>query len=313
MDHQSRSLLTQSLLRLAAAFVLAACARNVAQAPLVKAGHMPELAWFSAETDRAYAMTRRPDACLVKAGDSETAKQLRLGALIFNSPALLGGQAEKKGLSCGACHQNGRGNPNFQFQAVSGAPGTADVTSGLFSVERADNTFNPLPIPDLAMPDGQDQVDRTDRAALASFVRGQIEEEFSGHRPPAPVIEALLTYLQHIDATASGCNLSASQSQTWQQDWEAARLAADEANKTVHGPLKAFYIRTARQSLRRLHDRFASPRQAALRADLVKLSRLLETGAAWPEEAPLISERLEAGSDLSFYNPEHLAEALEAD
>ena len=145
------------------------------------------------------ALTTRPVECLAPAKTPDIANSIQLGRLAFNSPALLGGQAEKKGLSCGSCHQNGRGNPGFQFEAISGAPGTADVTSGLFSIVRADNTFNPVSIPDLALPDGRDQVDRTNRKALARFVRGQIEEEFSGDPSPEPVFEALLTYLTHID------------------------------------------------------------------------------------------------------------------
>jgi len=236
----------------------------------------------------------------------------RLGELAFHSPALLGGQAEKKGLSCGSCHKNGRGNPDFQFEAVSGPPGTADVTSGLFSKVRADNTFNPLPIPDLARPEGADQVDRYDRTALAAFVKGQIEEEFNGDPTPEPVFDALLTYLEHIDGEASGCDLSAYQPQAWQSDWADAQMAALQARKAQPGALKAYYTRTARISLRRLHDRYATPEQADIRANLVQISRALEANDSWPTAAETddLSDMLEAAAPLSLYSPERLSGAL---
>ncbi|MGF7473737.1 hypothetical protein WFJ45_23635, partial [Salmonella enterica subsp. enterica serovar Minnesota] len=71
----------------------------------------------------------------------------RIGRAAFNSPLLLGGQAARAGLSCASCHRNGRGNPDFHFPGISGAPGTADVTASLLSSHRGDGQFNPKPIP----------------------------------------------------------------------------------------------------------------------------------------------------------------------
>jgi len=272
---------------------------------------MAELKWFPASIDRTQALTRLPVACLRPTANAAITAQVELGELAFNSPALLGGQAEKKNLSCGSCHQNGRGNPNFQFEAVSGAPGTADVTSGLFSKVRADNTFNPLPIPDLATQDGRDQVNRDDREALAIFVRGQIEEEFSGDPPPAPVFEALLTYLQHIDGEGTACDLTASTPRTWQQDWDSARLAAGQISKAQTDQTKAFYTRTARLSLRRLHDRYGAAAHADIRARLIKISRDLATGTPWPDTTEDLGHALAAAEPSSYYNGDTLARALE--
>lgn len=272
---------------------------------------MVELAWLPATADGVTALTSRPASCIVSGVTPEVDAEIRLGELAFNSPALLGGQAEKKGLSCGACHQNGRGNPHFQFEAVSGSPGTADVTSGLFSKVRADNVFNPRSIPDLALADGQNQVDRTDRTALAIFVRGQIEEEFSGTPPPARVFEALLTYLENVDATASACNTAAAIRHTWRDDWEDALLASDLALATNDQTEKAFYIRTARTALRRLHDRYPAIEDTQLRKDLVSLSRGLAEGRGLSGQTDQLPARLAGAEDRSLYSPKYLATALQ--
>lgn len=266
---------------------------------------------MQADGDIARVLTEMPRACLAPAENRTVAETLALGQIAFNSPALLGGQAEKRGLSCASCHRNGRGNPDFQMTAVSAEPGTADVTSGLFSTVRADNVFNPVPIPDLALREGRDQVDRSDRAALARFVRGQIEEEFSGDRAPEPVFEALLTYLQYIDADKSSCDPLGSVNALWLTDWRRAETAAREAARSDDAAARAFYIRSARLSLGRLHDRHIAPEDTALRADLIALSRLLATGAPWPDEASDLRERLEARAGRSLYSPAVLARALE--
>ncbi len=256
------------------------------------------------------ALTLWPAACLKPAPSPQIAAEIRLGALAFNSPALLGGQAEKKGLSCGSCHQNGRGNPHFQFEAISGAPGTADVTSGLFSKARADNTFNPLPIPDLATANGSDQVDREDRSALAHFVRGQIEDEFSGDPPPASVFNALVTYLTYIDGSGAACGLTAQEPRTWEQDWADAQLAAEHAEKPADPVSQAFYTRTARIALRRLHDRYGAPEHSAIRERLIRMSRNLAAGQSWPEATEALERQLAEAAATSFYAPEELSRAL---
>lgn len=272
---------------------------------------LPELSWLPANSDRVSALTREPAACLRSAEIPKIAAQIELGALAFNSPALLGGQAEKKQLSCGSCHRNGRGNAAFQFDAVSGAPGTADVTSGLFSKVRADNAFNPLPIPDLALPDGQDQVNRKDRAALAEFVRGQIEEEFSGDRPPEPVFEALLTYLQHIDAETSQCAPQTSKDIDWTQDWQSFQLANTHIWTAQTAPERAFYTRTARLRLGRLHARYARSDHTHIRARLISLSRMLNQEQPTPVLLANVEAALKNEADSTLYKATNLAKALE--
>lgn len=235
---------------------------------------------------------------------------MRLGAIIFNSPALLGGQAEKQGLSCGSCHQNGRGNPEFQLDAVSGAPGTADVTSGLFSKVRADNTFNPVSIPDIARSEGRKKVDRRDRAALGTFVRGQIVEEFSGDEPSGRALDLLLTYLEHLDDREASCASDETKARHWEQDWHAAKLAAEQAGDARLPEARAFWVRTARLSIGRIHDRYGASEHAGIRADLVALSRALGTGAAWPDDTERLMQGLQNGAAQSLYDPDALRAAL---
>src|SRR5687768_90851 len=71
-----------------------------------------------------------------------------------------------------------RGNPDFLFPGLSGAVGTADVTSSIMSSHRGDGTINPKPIPDLAGPPAERIVSRAaESRALESFIRGLIVEE----------------------------------------------------------------------------------------------------------------------------------------
>lgn len=288
---------------------LTACVSATGGRPLPAALELAELEWLSADADRAGALTYQPAACLAPAPNDEVAADIRLGRMIFNAPALLGGQAEKKGLSCGSCHRNGRGNDDFQFEAISGAPGTADVTSGLFSTARADNAFNPVPIPDLARAEGRVRVDRSDRATLARFVRGQIEDEFSGRPAPDEIFEPLLTYLQFIDDRRADCAVDAVVETGWAQDWADARLAAGAIAGARSEQARAFYVRTARVSLGRIHDRYIGSEQADIRAELVAISRDLAAGGDWPETTDL-QARLEAGQGGSLYNAQTAAAAL---
>ncbi len=279
---------------------------------------LPELSWLAATTDRITALTREPVSCLLPARDTVHATQIRAGELVFGSSALLGGQAAKAQMSCSSCHRNGRGNPDFLFAGVSGAAGTADVTSGVFGKLRADDTFNPVAIPDLALPDGQDQVDRHDIAALTAFVHGQIEEEFSGAIPPEPVMVALTTYLKAIDMTA--CSATENRSISWQDDWDDAIDAiifSEQAFANDDGPVAKFYVRSARASLARLYARYIADDHADIRSRLVVLSRSIaqSTGKskqqfASSQSASELKVLLAEQANHSLYNPQVLMTLL---
>ena len=107
---------------------LAACQGappDTVQSPL----DLTALQWLDSASDPVLHLTQHPSTCLTE----PNLPAVQRGALLFESPTLLGGQAAKAGLSCAACHRNGRGNPVFVFPGISGPPGTADVTHGLFS------------------------------------------------------------------------------------------------------------------------------------------------------------------------------------
>lgn len=294
------------------AFGLAACAWLPVESTRTDASEpaLAELAWLSADTStRVEMLTTEPVACLAPSKSTHQANLVRAGELAFASASLLGGQAEKKRLSCAACHRNGRGNQHFSLQAVSGEPGTADVTSGLFGVVRADDRFNPVPIPDLSSPAGQDQVNRADSAALNHFITAQVVEELSGDTPPSEIITALVTYLQAIDE--SWCETAtARRSLSWQDDWSDASDAALLAAKATTPAVREFYISTARGSLRRLHERYTAPEDEALRKSLIAISRNLVAGQPWPSESRALETAMDQAAVRSLYNPAHLASEL---
>ncbi|MEM7328604.1 MAG: hypothetical protein AAF437_07685 [Pseudomonadota bacterium] len=257
------------------------------------------LNWLRLDADPVGHMTRQPSTCL----SAPKAAPIQRGALLFESPMLLGGQAAKAGLSCAACHRNGRGNPDFLFQGISGAPGTADVTHGLFSKVRADQVFNPVAIPDLATVDGQSRVDRDSPGTLEAFLNAQIVEEFSGTQPDPVVIEDLAAYLRALDIAV--CNPSATEPQSWRQ--EVARI---KAGLSTRGAASQSYINAMRAAVGRIYERLSDTRHSELRRRLIRFSRALEAGNSMDELRLTLSDieqDLAAAESTSFYNPDVLA------
>ncbi len=260
------------------------------------------LDWLDDAADPIVHLTTRPATCLSEPEDPA----VRRGALLFGSPVLLGGQAAKAGLSCDACHRNGRGNPDFIFTGISGRPGTADVTHGLFSNIRADQVFNPVNIPDLAADSGRASVDRELDGVLEAFLTAQIVEEFSGSVPTPRVVSDLAAYIRSLDDRA--CAADMSETQSWQTEVSHLRAGLNE-DVAASGA----YIGAMRAALGRLHDRFPARKDAALRADLVAFSRALVLG----EDIVELRARLDtlvidlaAASDRSLYSPRILADAM---
>ena len=257
------------------------------------------LAWIDESTDAVAHLTQQPATCLTTADDIS----VKRGALLFSSPLLLGGQAAKAELSCSACHRNGRGNDAFVFAGISGTPGTADVTHGLFSKIRADDVFNPVPIPDLAQAEGRRLVDRDSPSALEAFLSEQIVEEFSGTPPEEDVIEDLAAYIRALDDKA--CDVNAIEPQTWQSEIDLVRAGL------VQKEYSDSYKDAMRAALGRIHARY--PAHPDIRADLVVLSRDIASDAdRMAILAALIdlSSSLSAAEQGSLYNPERLARTL---
>jgi hypothetical protein len=262
----------------AVSLAAAACSREpapAAETPATSASDgIAALAWVAEGRDAVAFLTTRPAECR-KPSTGEAFAREELGRIAFESPALLGGLAARKSLSCSACHMNGRGNPDFFMEGVSGEPGTADVTLSLFSKVRGDDTPNPVPIPDLAARDGKQIRDRTGEAFRAK-VHGLIVEEFDGVEPPAEVFAAMLAYLDALDIAAC-TDPAAREAHTAMTDFSAARLAATAGVLGWREPtaVRGFYLRAARNRLERLHERYAAAELAPVRERLVAISRRL--------------------------------------
>ena len=117
-------------------------------------------------------------------------------------------------MSCDSCHPNGRAQHDFFIEGVSGAPGTVDVTGGIFSRTRDDGLFNPVPIPSLVdVGANQSFGSMAPMKDLQTFVRVLITEEFQGV-PPDPIVErALIAYLRALrseDCPSSNPNVGQS-------------------------------------------------------------------------------------------------------
>ncbi len=134
---------------------------------------------------------------------AEDAYLVEVGRAAFRTPLLLGGQAARAGIACETCHQGGRRNADFQFPGLSGAPGTADVTTALFSSHRDDGIDNPHPIPDLGGPKDRLHVSQDPASpALERFIHGQITEEFNGPEPSPIVLKGLAAYVRTLSPAA---------------------------------------------------------------------------------------------------------------
>lgn len=286
---------------LALAVGLTAC-QNDSQAGDRVTVEVAALDWLDLAADPVEHLTTQPATCLSEPNDPAVQR----GALLFASPVLLGGQAAKAGLSCAACHRNGRGNPNFVFTGISGPPGSADVTHGLFSSVRADRIFNPVVIPDLATEAGHVKVNRQHVGELEAFLTAQIIEEFSGTAPEPQAIADLAAYIRALDDRT--CSGGANELQSWRTEFNHLR-----AGLTSQGSMSDTYIGAMRAALGRLHNRFPGDNSAQLRADLIRFSRALAADtdiSVLQEKLQTLATDLDAAADQSLYNPNILESAL---
>lgn len=298
---------------------LTACATAPEAVAPVTRDSLRALRWVAPQADAVKALTTAPVACeppaATLADDQRT--RLALGRLAFESPALLGGAAGRMGLSCASCHINGRDNPTFFVAGASGAPGTADVTSSLFSKVRGNGAFDPVPIPDLAARNGTQMKDRASKL-FQDKVHGLIVEEFDGQAPPPYVSDALLAYLDSLDV-AHCADPSASTNVAYLDDYGAMMTASTVLLDDTAAPdVKLFYIRVARERLERLHERYppegeASAKLEALSTRFADAAAAIRDGqrpaALAPGVVGLIGPLFEE-ADRSLYNPDVLRAAL---
>jgi hypothetical protein len=198
-----------------------------------------------------------PAECFRPPADPKERRSAEIGRIAFRAPLLLGGQAARVGLSCSSCHRNGRGNPDFHFPGISGAPGTADVTASLLSSHRGDGKFNPKPIPDLAGDPAKRIVSRDPaKSDLERFIHGLITQEFDGPEPPPKVLRGVAAYVRSIDARyCSGGDMQVSAALLIADVDSALRLARSERDPATARVL----IAAARSNLGRLDERFQLP------------------------------------------------------
>jgi hypothetical protein len=272
-------------------------------------------------------MTRQPTECLARPKDPEAAYEVELGRAAFRTQLLLGGQAARAGLTCESCHRDGRGNPDFDFPGVSGAPGTADVTTSVLSSHERAAVHGARPIPDLSGPKSALKVDQDPNSdALASHIDTIATREFDGAEPPAAVRAGLAAYVRALSPSA--CPAAASEPVTPAgalADVRRAVLAAIAALDHRDGPSAALMVEAARSRLGDIDEREADPSLASLRRTLALASLDLAAAEAaarrdlaaarrdlvlWLAREPQWAPAVIAAGPASLYNPARLAAAL---
>ncbi len=280
--------------------------------------------WMAKGADPMRVLGTVEAECLHPPAAGEQAYLVEVGRAAFRTPLLLGGQAARAGVACDTCHQGGRRNPDFQFPGLSGAPGTADVTTALFSSHRDDGIDNPKPIPDLGGPKSRLKVSQDPASGqLEGFIHGQITEEFNGAEPPATVLKGLAAYVRSL--SPQSCPAQERQS------LHAADYAADAA-RAVEAAIEALdrrdpdtavlMLAAARSRLGLIYERYDQPDGAASRAylttadaDLAAALGRVRAGDADARERLavwLVRQRagrvtLEADEGSSLFSPRRLA------
>lgn len=266
------------------------------------------LRWLAPDADPVAALGTTPPECLVLPRDPEAALSVEVGRAAFRTPVLLGGQAARSGLACESCHRGGHDNPHFLFPGVSGAPGTADVTSSLFSSHRGDGIDDPRPIPDLGGPKARLKVPQAPGdPALPAFIHGLVTEEFDGPEPPAAVLAGLAAYVRALDpAACAGRGPEPLGVRPLFSDARRALTAAQALAARGDRPAAVLMVAGARARLGLIDERYAAPGLAALRARLRAADRELAAIAEALRES-----RPRAGADIARWLA--AARPLEAD
>lgn len=273
-----------------------------------------QLRWTAPESELVL-LSEQPATCL-----ASNTPLVRSGRALFGAPTLLGGQAAKAGLSCASCHINGRNNPHFLLAGVSEAPGTADVTNSFFSAARGNGQFDPVVIPDLAMPG---KVSRDpDTRALEAFVRNLIVEEFGGREPTPAMLDVLAAYVRAVRACPAGQSVErrlGDQLAAIDDGIAAAQMMIDRADPQG----AALSIAAMRHQLGLIAERYTGAGLTRERQALLAASRALQAigdgdpariGPAlvrWKSEFDKgLAKRLGRAESRSLYDEKRLAESL---
>jgi hypothetical protein len=314
VDRQGRAAAVLSL-GLAAVFALAAAATDLS---VIHAAR-----WLAPGADRARVLASQPTECLKAASDPEQAYAIAVGRAAFRTPLLLGGQAARAGIACESCHRDGRNNPDFLFPGLSGAPGTADVTTSLFSSHRDDGIDNPKLIPDLSGPKAGLKVSQAPGdGALEGFIHGIVTQEFDGAEPPPAVMNGLAAYVRALSPDA--CPPAAREplnTATYADNARRAVRAAIAALDHRDPQTAAFLTGAARSQLGLIYERYDQPQadasRAALRAADLELAAAADAAragdprardrlAAWLAQTPAWTKVVERQEARSLFNARRL-------
>lgn len=283
--------------------------------------------WVAGDADPMRALGSVPTECLKLPADRALAAKIEIGRAAFRTPVLLGGQAGRAGINCETCHRDGRANPDFHFPGVSGAPGTADVTTAVFSSHRDNGIDDPKPIPDLSGPKAALKVDQEPaQKKLEPFIRGLITEEFDGPQPTPAVLEGLADYVRALNPEVCpkrrreplGVALLMSDARRAIAAAKETAAAGDDATAIV-------MVASARSRLGLIDERYAAPALAKSRADLRAADRQLQAiqsvlherrGGAeqqldrWLLNSGRLESELAAGQSASLFDPARLTDAV---
>lgn len=266
-------------------------------------------------SDLAADLTHQPPECRSPSRDAELRHSEEIGRIAFRAPLLLGGQAARAGLSCAACHRNGRTNAHFHFPGLSGDAGTADVTASLMSSHRGDGIFNPKVIPDLAADPAKLKISRDPaKDDLKTFIHGLITQEFDGPEPPAAVLDGVVAYVRSLSPDAcSGPGTVAIKLKPMLNDVDEAVRLAEQSNSDGDKASARLLIGAARSMLGMIDERFqvAGGQKARLvlresDSDLkaIELSNTVGTALfkVWRNQWPSREQQLLAGERASLFS-----------
>ncbi len=305
-----------------AALALGALGAGASSTPPLRA-----MRWLAPDADAATILTRRPVECVRLPQDPDAAWRVEVGRAAFRTPLLLGGQAARAGVACESCHRNGRTDPDFDFPGVSGRPGTADVTTFVFSAHRGDHLDDPRPIPDLGGPKSALKVAQSRHSRdLERFIDGLITQEFDGAEPPPAVLGGLAAYVRAMSPGA--CPAGGSETVRVEDEIDNARRAVRAARGALARSDTAaavVMIEAARSALGAIAERYAVVTLAPVRgaiavADLDLAAALAAVRRAKPSAVGALDVWLAhsgawAGAArreerLSLYNRDALSAAL---
>lgn len=245
-----------------------------------------------------------------------------IGRTLFRNPGLLAGPAARVGLSCNACHANGRANARFALPELTNRAGAADVTSEWSSKVRGDGVMNPREIPDLAGVAARSEHGQARDPSLEHFTHGVMVDEFQGAEPPAQAFDSVIAYLRALDAGACPAGETSISLRTAADDVRRALAAAALAD----APTARLVLLGAQDGMGRIVERLPAGRFACARLQLEGLSRelgairndadvaaALETAApGWRARFDAEIARIARRERQSYFNEAALGRALAA-